>query len=375
MPNTLPKIVDRIVASTDFIDEKDILSSNERHEICQVAAEHPSEVKLRKTTFNFKYSVLNIKGEQFAIYKGSSPLKVDETIFDKDFAHLIGFGAFGKIKLGQNLRTAEYVAIKIVADENDTQDDFREEMLYEFEMSKKTQLSTHLGFFTSQSYHMQKAAMVMKLFDDPTLKSIAELGMTDPLLEATICIACVKELERIHQLNIIHRDIKPENIFFSADTKIATIIDFGLSTWRHQAQPTGKGTFGFIAPEIAEGKKHSVHSDIYALGVTLSIVIDIAHPTHTPDEVEALREKSAAAPEAAQQYTKLMSQLYSFTESEQLASLPHKIALGSVIKKMLHKSEEHRISLTEAREAFEGILHEYNHSKEEVLTTEVATMH
>ncbi len=373
MPNTLPKIVERIVANADFVEDSNIISSTERETIQSVAQQHTDAIKLRKSTFNFNYSVLNIKGEQFAIYKGSTPIKSGETLADKDFAHLIGFGAFGKIKLGQNIRTAEYVAIKIVADENDALADFKEDMLYEFEMSKKTQLGTHLGFFMSESYHMHKAAMVMKLFDDPTLKDIAELGISDPMLEAAICIACVKELERIHQLNIIHRDIKPENIFYSTESKIATIIDFGLSTWAHQAQPTGKGTFGFIAPEISEGGKHNAATDVYALGVTLSIVINIAQPSHTPDEVDELREDATNDSAAAKLYTYLMSNLYQFTDPANLDEQPHKVALGEVIKKMMHENVKSRISLSEACKAFEGILLNYSHSKEEVLTTDLVS--
>jgi serine/threonine protein kinase len=69
---------------------------------------------------------------------------------------------------------------------------------------------------------------------------------------------------------VVHRDIKPENILW--DGKKAYLIDFGIATAATQTMTltsTVGGTIGFTAPEILRGRKATLNSDLYSLGVTL----------------------------------------------------------------------------------------------------------
>ena len=70
--------------------------------------------------------------------------------------------------------------------------------------------------------------------------------------------------------NIIHRDIKPENIFVNdfGDFKLG---DFGIA--RKMENVTGglsqKGTFNYMAPEVAGNGRYDSRADIYSLGIVL----------------------------------------------------------------------------------------------------------
>ncbi|XP_044452443.1 putative receptor-like protein kinase At4g00960 isoform X2 [Triticum aestivum] len=74
---------------------------------------------------------------------------------------------------------------------------------------------------------------------------------------------------------IIHLDLKPTNILLS-DGMIAKIADFGLSMLLVQPgtiiASSSLGTPGYIAPEFVNGRKISLKSDIFSLGV---IIIEI----------------------------------------------------------------------------------------------------
>ncbi|KAM3372990.1 hypothetical protein ACQJBY_019759 [Aegilops geniculata] len=74
---------------------------------------------------------------------------------------------------------------------------------------------------------------------------------------------------------IIHLDLKPTNILLS-DGMIAKIADFGLSMLLEQPgtiiASSSLGTPGYIAPEFVNGRKISLKSDIFSLGV---IIIEI----------------------------------------------------------------------------------------------------
>lgn len=85
-------------------------------------------------------------------------------------------------------------------------------------------------------------------------------------LGCDICTA----LEICGKRNIIHRDIKPENIFINdfGDYKLG---DFGIA--RKMENLTGglsqKGTFNYMAPEVANCGKYDARVDTYSLGIVL----------------------------------------------------------------------------------------------------------
>lgn len=85
-------------------------------------------------------------------------------------------------------------------------------------------------------------------------------------LGCDICTA----LEICAKRNIIHRDIKPENIFINdfGDFKLG---DFGIA--RKLENMTGglsqKGTFNYMAPEVANSSEYDARVDTYSLGIVL----------------------------------------------------------------------------------------------------------
>lgn len=85
-------------------------------------------------------------------------------------------------------------------------------------------------------------------------------------LGCDICTA----LEICAKRNIIHRDIKPENIFIN-DFGYFKLGDFGIA--RKMENLTGglsqKGTFNYMAPEVANSSEYDARVDIYSLGIVL----------------------------------------------------------------------------------------------------------
>ena len=90
-------------------------------------------------------------------------------------------------------------------------------------------------------------------------KDVIKLGID-------ICTA----LEICSQRNIIHRDIKPENIFVN-DFGYFKLGDFGIA--RKLENMTGglsqKGTFNYMAPEVANSNAYDARVDTYSLGIVL----------------------------------------------------------------------------------------------------------
>jgi len=80
----------------------------------------------------------------------------------------------------------------------------------------------------------------------------------------------------LHDIGVTHGDIKPGNIIVDASDQ-PWLIDFGLARARTFEQslkeqaPTG--TPGFMSPELLRGGTPNVAADVYALGVTLWLLV------------------------------------------------------------------------------------------------------
>ena len=74
-------------------------------------------------------------------------------------------------------------------------------------------------------------------------------------------------LSACHAENIIHRDIKPENILVS-DKGLFKLGDFGVAKVSERTG-TLTGSYGYMAPEVANHQHYGTSVDIYSLGMVL----------------------------------------------------------------------------------------------------------
>ncbi len=98
---------------------------------------------------------------------------------------------------------------------------------------------------------------------------ICDKKLTEEEIIKLGCDICTA-LEICAKRNIIHRDIKPENIFIN-DFGYFKLGDFGIA--RKMENMTGglsqKGTFNYMAPEVANSKEYDARVDTYSLGIVL----------------------------------------------------------------------------------------------------------
>ena len=112
----------------------------------------------------------------------------------------------------------------------------------------------------------------MEWVDGRTLEEFLSEGKRDRSLYDKVVGEICSALSYMHAKQVLHRDLKPTNILVTYNGDNVKLIDFGLSDADSSSVlKTPAGTAVFAAPEVRSGGKASVRSDLYSLGVVMSL--------------------------------------------------------------------------------------------------------
>ena len=118
---------------------------------------------------------------------------------------------------------------------------------------------------------------------------VEEQGTFGAREAALIGLDVSRALSAVHKAGLLHRDIKAENVMREQGGRIL-LMDFGLSSLE-QRQTNIAGTPNYMAPELFEGGKSTIATDIYAMGVLLYVLVAGDYPARlaglTPSEALA----------------------------------------------------------------------------------------
>ena len=105
---------------------------------------------------------------------------------------------------------------------------------------------------------------------------VGEQGTFGAREAALIGLDVARALSAVHRSGLLHRDIKAENVMREEGGR-SLLMDFGLSALE-QRQTNIAGTPNYMAPELFEGGKGTVATDIYAMGVLLYFLVAGDYP-------------------------------------------------------------------------------------------------
>ena len=95
-----------------------------------------------------------------------------------------------------------------------------------------------------------------------------------------ICRDVCRALYTLHQLGIVNRDVKPSNILLRNEGAVLLDMDAARTMKLDKSRDTRVlGTTGFAAPEQYGISQTDGRADIYALGVTMNLMLTGKHPS------------------------------------------------------------------------------------------------
>lgn len=232
----------------------------------RIAKIKSADGRYSKKELNTPYSVTKINDQYFAIYKGEQHGK------------LLGKGAFGSVKLVQNIETGTWAVIKTIRKKLDSDQESHDRSISrEKESLQKAEHFIGHVQRKSKKKDVMQDEIIMILAPGMTVSNIIKHHNMPAVKWLDLAIGMMQSAKKMHRNGLIHRDIKPANMLAETTTNTVKLVDFGLA---RMMDPETKsylgsraGTAAYMAPEIKfEGKKardYNEATEVYALGITL----------------------------------------------------------------------------------------------------------
>ena len=202
---------------------------------------------------------------------------------------MIGRGGFGcvfdALVIDEKRQQEEGAHVAVKKMPHKTEDD-KQNNLNELRFISRAKHENIVRYFGSYLWRDELWVVMEMMEGGPLTKAIMDYDFQESHI-AYVCLAVLRALEHLHNINIAHRDLKSENIMLTKEGQVK-LIDFGL------AETTANGwvidILGspfWIAPEMIQLKPHGQPVDIWAFAISILEVIN-GHPPHDENALCAL---------------------------------------------------------------------------------------
>jgi eukaryotic-like serine/threonine-protein kinase len=183
----------------------------------------------------------------------------------------LGRGGMGEVWLAYDLRLRVEVALKALLPRG-----ARPESLLGEIRSAREVISPNVCRVFDLVEGDGRELLSMEFVDGTTLRQILdEQSPLDFFRAQEIAAQFLAGLEAIHVAGLVHRDFKPENVMLTRTGRVV-VMDFGLARVLDFEPRSVAGTTPYMAPEQFLGRPADRRSDVFAVSVVLTEMLDPA---------------------------------------------------------------------------------------------------
>jgi eukaryotic-like serine/threonine-protein kinase len=217
--------------------------------------------------------------------RGKTSFSPGENVAERfHITRFLGEGGMGQVYEAEDMVLGGLVALKTIRPEISSDQQTFERFKQEVRLAKEVTHDNVCRVFDLDNHNVPPF-ITMELLNGETLSARLSREGKMTTAEALPLIEQIAQgLAAAHQKGIIHRDFKPGNVMLSrtgSGVPHAKVTDFGLARTIDDCSsmaPGIVGTPGYMAPEQLEGRRATVASDIYALGVVMYEMVTGARP-------------------------------------------------------------------------------------------------
>ena len=215
----------------------------------------------------------------------------DRNLFDEDYqiCGILGHGKFATVYKCMYKKTLTYFAAKLIHKDRIQRKDLIKSINIEIKIMNMFSTHTYFPKLYDVYENSHETVLVMELLGGGEL--FDQIADNEDFLTEEDSAYIIKQvcegLHTVHSKKIVHMDVKPENICLVSNREAYTkdsassntkpqikLIDFGLAKILTDTPVRDMvGTTEFIAPEIINFEPITTAVDMWALGVTVYIVL------------------------------------------------------------------------------------------------------
>jgi mitogen-activated protein kinase kinase kinase len=241
-----------------------------------------STILRRKSTKMFGANIVQIKPQRGSMVLPQIPqdtIPKRQATFRWFKGQLIGKGTYGRVYLGMNATTGEFLAVKQVEVSAKAAGNDKEKMR-EMVAALDQEIDTmqHLDHVNIVQYlGCERKEMSISIFLEyisggSVGSCLRKHGKFEEGVVSSLTRQTLSGLAYLHREGILHRDLKADNILLDLDGT-CKISDFGISKktddiYGNDATNSMQGSVFWMAPEVvrSQGKGYSAKVDIWSLG-------------------------------------------------------------------------------------------------------------
>jgi len=236
------------------------------------------ESKIQEEYEELILRVVHKRGATGFEYQRELPLEIHDIIAGRyQIVELLGQAAFSRAVQALDLKTGQFVCLKVVKNHKDYFDQSLDEIKLLRYVNEKDEddMNGILRLF-DYFYYKEHLILVTELLR-ANLYEFAkhdrennQVSYFSPDRVKRIAIQILEAVRFLHSLKLIHADLKPENILMKSYSQcLIKVIDLGSSFFNTDARASIVQSRSYRAPEVILGSRYDYKIDIWSIGCIL----------------------------------------------------------------------------------------------------------